>query len=163
MIIKPIEEKDRNQVNLVIKGEWGSLDIVTRGKVHDVTTLPGFVAYKGKRLVGLILFNIHQAGEQKECEIISLNSFKERSGIGSKLIQEVTRYASALACRRIWLITTNDNVHALRFYQKRGFRIKNIYIGAIGQSREIKPEIPLIGMHGIPIRDEIELEIKLPG
>jgi ribosomal protein S18 acetylase RimI-like enzyme len=163
--ITPIQIYHRDMVNLIIKDEWGSLEIVTRGKVHNAGELPGFIAHKDKveELLGIITFNIPQVNDHAECEIVTLNSFREGSGIGSALIQEVTRYASAHACRRIWLITTNDNVHALRFYQKRGFKIKDIYVDAIKQSREIKPEIPLIGMHGIPIRDEIELEVKLPG
>lgn len=59
---------------------------------------------------------------------------------------------------RIWLITTNDNLNALGFYQKRGFRIKAVYPGAVDEARRIKPEIPLAASNGIPIRDEIELE-----
>ncbi len=160
--ISPIEDKNRNRVNTLIKKEWGSINVVSRGKVHNVSELPGFIAFIGEELVGIITFKIYE-GKQPDCEIVTINSFKEQSGVGSSLIQEVVRHASAHACKRIWLITTNDNLQALRFYQRRGFRIKNIHIGAIEKSREIKPEIPLIGKNGIPIRDEIELELKLIG
>jgi hypothetical protein len=59
------------------------------------------------------------------------------------------------------LITTNDNLHALGFYQKRGFRLVAVHSNALAASRKIKPSIPDFGMHGIPLRDEIELEILL--
>ena len=52
-------------------------------------------------------------------------------------------------------------MHALGFYQKRGFRLVAVHPGAVNESRKLKPEIPLIGNDGIPIRDEIELEIVL--
>jgi RimJ/RimL family protein N-acetyltransferase len=69
--------------------------------------------------------------------------------------------AEQAACQRIWLITTNDNMPALRFYQKRGFRLVAVHQNALDYSRTLKPEIPLIGLEGIPLRDEIELEIIL--
>jgi GNAT superfamily N-acetyltransferase len=64
-------------------------------------------------------------------------------------------------CERVFLATTNDNLHALRFYQKRGFELVAVHRGAVNESRKIKPGIPLIGNDGIPIRDEIELEMNL--
>jgi ribosomal protein S18 acetylase RimI-like enzyme len=73
----------------------------------------------------------------------------------------VSNAAKTQGCHRLWLITTNDNTHALRFYQRRGFRIVAIHVGAIDESRRLKPEISAVGLDGIPIRDEIELEIAL--
>ena len=62
--------------------------------------------------------------------------------------------------RRLWLITTNDNVDALRFYQRRGFRLVRVHAGAVDRSRAaLKPGIPEAGDHGIPLRDELELEM----
>lgn len=80
-------------------------------------------------------------------------------GAGTALIEEVERIALNAGCRRLWLITTNDNIEGLRFYQRRGFRLVELHAGAVDRSREsLKPEIPAIGEHGIPIRDELELE-----
>jgi len=95
------------------------------------------------------------------CEIVTLDSLIEDRGIGTGLIEAVSTAASAVGCRRLWLITTNDNLHALGFYQKRGFRLAAVHPGAVDAARKLKPEIPLIGNDGIPIRDEIELEIVL--
>jgi ribosomal protein S18 acetylase RimI-like enzyme len=73
----------------------------------------------------------------------------------------VKKSATLKGCRRLWLITTNDNTDALRFYQKHGFMLVAVHRNAIEESRKLKPEIPLIGNNNIPIRDEIELEMML--
>ena len=82
-------------------------------------------------------------------------------GIGSKLIVQAIEEARARGCKRLFLITTNDNLNALGFYQRRGFEIASIYRGAVNESRKTKPGIPLVGYNNIPLRDEIELEIVL--
>ena len=76
-------------------------------------------------------------------------------------IEAVKEVACKAGCRRLWLITTNDNLNALRFYQKRGFALVAVHRNALEISRKFKPEIPLIGADGIPLRDEIELEMIL--
>ena len=99
--------------------------------------------------------------EGNACEIVTLNSLVEGRGIGTALVQAVREVAVNAGCKRLWLITTNDNLTALRFWQKRGFWLVRVHRNAIADSRRLKPEIPLTGEHGIPIRDEIELEIVL--
>ena len=95
----------------------------------------------------------------EECEITSLDSLYEGKGIGTALINEVLQEAKEKKSRRVFLITTNDNLHALGFYQRRGFELVAVHRGAVNESRKIKPSIPLIGENNIPLRDEIELEI----
>ena len=97
----------------------------------------------------------------RECEVITLNSLRAEIGVGSSLLGAAREAARAASCRRIWLITTNDNLAALKFYQKRGWRLAAIHRDALEESRRLKPEIPRVGIDGIPLRDEIELEIPL--
>lgn len=87
--------------------------------------------------------------------------FIERRGVGSALLEGIARLAREYQCQRLWLITTNDNVHALRFYQRRGLRLVALRPDSVAQARDLKPEIPAIGLEGIPIRDELELELAL--
>ena len=94
-------------------------------------------------------------------EILSLDSLREKNGIGTALINKVIEVAKNKDCTRIKLITTNDNLSALRFYQKRGFEMARLYRNAVEESRIVKPQIPLTGEDGIPIRHEIELEMYL--
>lgn len=155
--IRPIKETDRQWIISLLTSEWGSVDIVTRGKKLDASSLPGFIAVVGDKPQGLITYNIGN----EECEIVSLNSLLERKGIGSRLIDAVKNVAKDKNCRRVWLIETNDNTKALRFYQKRGFHLIAVYPDALKESRKLKSEIPLVGNDGIPLRDELELEILL--
>ena len=136
---------------------WGGEEMIARGRIYRPEQLDGFVVEDGEAWIGLITFAIEDA----ECEVTSLDSLREGQGIGSKLLEQVMEEARAGGCKRLFLITSNDNLHALGFYQKRGFELVTIYRGAINETRKIKAGIPLIGYNNIPLRDEIELEIKL--
>ena len=155
--VRVVEEKDRKWVSQLINEEWASGRIVTRGNIHEIAQLPGFIAVYKKEKVGLLSYSL----ENEECEIITLNSLIENIGIGTSLIRSLESFMQSKNAKRIWAITTNDNLDALRFYQRKGFRIRAIYIDAINESRKLKPEIPLLGFYDIEIRDEIELEKKL--
>jgi len=97
-----------------------------------------------------------------ECELLTLHAGTRFTGVGSALVAGVRDAARRAGCARLWVVTTNDNVDALRFYQRRGFRLARLRPGAVDTSREtLKPEIPTTGDHGIPLRDEIELEMAL--
>jgi len=131
--------------------------IVSRGKVHSIEKLPGYIALMNGEIKGLITFNILE----DDCEIVSLDSKVENQGIGTKLIDLVVSAAKQQNCKRVWLITSNDNIRAIRFYQKRGFDMKAIRRDAITEARKMKPTIPMSGYDGIPIRHEIEFELLL--
>lgn len=155
--VTPLPAKHRRWANALIEDRWGSVKVVTRGRVHDTSRLPGFVAVRGDEPVGLATY--HMVGDQ--CEMVSLDSLDEGIGIGTALVRAVEGIARSSGCKRLWLITTNDNLAAVRFYQKRGLRIAAIHLDALEESRRLKPGIPITGIDGIPIRDEIELELKL--
>jgi len=96
------------------------------------------------------------------CEILTLHATRQWQGTGTALVAAVRSLAGEAGCRRLWLITTNDNVDALRFYQRRGFRLTALHSDAVTASRQsLKPEISETGAHGIPIRDELELSLLL--
>ena len=140
-----------------IQDQWGSNRVVSKGTMLYPAELEGFAAVRDEKIVGLATYRI----EGEECEVVTINSLTEGTGIGSLLLDAVKDEAVKTRCRRLWLITTNDNLSALRFYQKWGLRITAIYPNALERSRMLKPEIPLLGKEGIPIRDEIELEMIL--
>jgi GNAT superfamily N-acetyltransferase len=155
--IQPIDDRRRQWANRLLVQRWGSTNVVSRGVLHQADRLPGFVALLEGSLVGLVTY--HVSGE--ECEIVTLDSTFEGIGIGSALIQSVRQAAIEAGCRRLWLITTNDNLPALHFYQMRDFHLVAVYPNALERSRQLKPEIPMLGLDGTPLRDEIELEIML--
>lgn len=136
---------------------WGGEEMITRGNVYRPEQLEGFVIEDNDEWIGLITFTI----KDNELEVTSLDSLREGQGIGTTLINKVIEEARTKKCRRIFLITTNDNLNALGFYQRRGLELVKLYRGAINVSRKIKPGIPLIGYNNIPLRDELELEMIL--
>jgi len=154
ILIREITDADRQWVKSVFVDHWGSDFSVSKENVFYADKTPGFIAETGNEKIGLATYNI----SKKECEVVTLNSFLENNGVGTALLERVKQAAREQDCKRIWLITTNDNTHALRFYQKREFMIKAYYPNAMEKSRKIKPQIPFLGLDGIPIRDEIELE-----
>ncbi len=119
--------------------------------------LPGFVAHEHGEALGLATYTL----DGGECEIVTIDSLVEGRGVGSALLEAVAEAARRAGCRRVWLVTTNDNLPALRFYQKSGFVLASLRRNAVTSSRNLKPEIPQFGVDGIPIRDELELELEL--
>jgi ribosomal protein S18 acetylase RimI-like enzyme len=113
--VKPITPDDRESVKRLLLDCWGSIDVVSRGRLHHAEQLPGFIAYANTTLAGVITYRL----EDDRCEIVTLNSLRERLGIGTALIDEVKKKAIEAGCHRLWLITTNDNTDALRFYQRK--------------------------------------------
>lgn len=155
--IRPVERTDRNWIAQFLDKQWGSTRIVSRGQVYLGHLLDGFIAEKDEEPVGLVTYRI----DGPACEIVTINSLVQGQGIGTALLEAVKQTALEAGCRRLWLITTNDNMPALRYYQKRGFHLVAIYPNALEASRRLKPEIPLFGLDNIPLRDEIELELTL--
>lgn len=157
MEIKAISSENREQINDFISSHWFSTVMVVRGDLVDMTILDGFVTYEGEKIIGLATYRIYGT----ECEIMSLDSLVERQGIGTTLVNKVIEIAKEIKCTKIKLITTNDNINALRFYQKLGFDMAKLYRNALDISRRLKPTIPLLGEFDIPLKHEIEFEMDL--
>ena len=155
--IRQSTESDREWIIEVLVDNWASNVIVTRGIAYEADRLPGIIAEKGGVRVGLLTYKI----KNHELEVVTMNALDEGKGIGTRLLNEVKAIARKNKCRRIWIITTNDNVDAIRFYQKRGFEIAAFHRYAAEEARKLKPQLPFVGMYGIPIRDEIEMEMNL--
>jgi ribosomal protein S18 acetylase RimI-like enzyme len=155
--LRRLTQSDLPRLRQFWKENWGDEFVMAHGVIYHPDTLDGFVAFDGDEWIGEITY--HFSGNN--CEIVSIDSLREGQGIGTALIEAVVKEARAKGCQRIFLITTNDNLKALGFYQKRGFELVAVHRGAVNESRKAKPSIPLIGNDGIPLRDEIELEMKL--
>lgn len=152
-----ITREDQARLRKFWVERWGDETIVAHGVVYRVDTMDGFLALEGREIVGLITL----AHSDQGCEIVSIDSVQEQKGVGTGLIEAVIREAREKGCKRLYLITTNDNLPALGFFQKRGFELVAVHRGAVNESRKIKLSIPLTGHDGIPMRDEIELEMNL--
>ncbi len=155
--IRAIEPDDRERVETALKKAWGTVRVVSRGKLWNPLELPGFVAELQGELVGLVTYR----HEDHATEIVTLDSFAEGEGIGTALLQAVAAVARDEGKTYLWLITTNDNIPAIRFYQRRGWDMVALHHGALARSRKLKPEIPSHGLDGVPIDHEIEFRLAL--
>jgi ribosomal protein S18 acetylase RimI-like enzyme len=155
--IEPIGPQHRSQSAELLVEQFGTSQMVSRGELWDARDHPGFLALDERGPVGVVTYRI----QGDACEITTLCSRDRGRGAGSALIAAVQEVARSTGCRRLWLVTTNDNLPALRFYQKRGFHLVAVYPNALEEYRRLKPQIPHVGLDGIPLRDEIELEIRL--
>lgn len=152
-----ISSLNRNLVDEFIEQHWCTTTMIIRGKEIDMTKTEGFYFSKGEDIIGLITYIVYE----NILEVTSLDSLQENQGIGSKLLDAVIYEAKNRRLQKIVLITTNDNINAIRFYQKRGFDMVRLYHNALNISRKMKPEIPLIGENSIPLRHEIEFELSI--
>jgi ribosomal protein S18 acetylase RimI-like enzyme len=157
MEIRALADADREWVERLIVERWGTEGVVGRGRVWHPAGLPGFAAFEDGRCVGLVTYEL--SGDA--CEIVTIDALEEARGIGSALLEAVVEAARESGCARVQLLTTNNNLRALAFYQKRGFRLVGLVPGAIDEERRLKPSIPLVDSAGLPIRDELHLELSL--
>lgn len=150
MQVLRLDEQHRPQINQLLVEGWSGPIIVSRGVAHDTSNMDGFVALSDGMLAGYVLFNVVGA----DCEVIVLQSIENNCGYGTALLNSVERIACERGCSRMWLVTTNDNTHALRFYQRYGFDLTAVYINALDKARLLKPSIPLVGDNDIPLKHE---------
>ena len=153
VLVRPLVEGDREHVRRLLLERWGSPRMAAHGALYEPATLDGFVAEDPEtgELLGLLTYHL----TDDACEIVTIDALVEGRGVGTALVDA----AAALGRVRLWAITTNENVRALEWYRRRGFRIVAVHAGAVDRAREtLKPEIPLTAPDGTPIRDEIELE-----
>lgn len=147
-----IEMTNREIVDEFIMKQWYSTKMILRGKEIDMTKAEGFYVLENDTIIGLVTYIEYN----NILEILSLDSLKENNGIGTGLFNAAVEEAMKRKCKKVVLITTNDNINAIKFYQKRGFDLTKLYHNALEKSRKLKPEIPLIGENGIPLRHELE-------
>jgi len=151
---------DEVTLERLLDAELGGREQARLGEMHDVLALPGFCAWLGDRIHGVATYALR--GDRAELAAIAVSVDHRFAGIGSALIEAVASTVAAKGGRELWLVTTNDNVDALRLYQRRGFHLSALHARAIDRARESKPTIPLLGRYGIPMRDELILVRPLP-
>lgn len=158
MTVRPVEAGDLDEVTRVLTDSWGGRTVVAHGEEVDAGALPGFIAHENGELAGLITYRM----TEERWEIITIDAVIPGRGVAAKLLDNVANKAKAAGVRSLWLVTTNDNTHALRFHQRYGFDLVALHRFAIDAARAIKPGIPATA-DGIPIRHELELQLDLPG
>jgi GNAT superfamily N-acetyltransferase len=156
--VRAVVDADRSWIRDFVRERWGDETVVAHGVVFRPAVLPGVVVRDGTGdAVGLLTYVI----DGDACEVVTIDAVVEGCGYGSLLLETVSDIARGAGCSRLRLTTTNDNERALGFYRSNGFRIAAVRDGAVEASRKLKPSIPLVNEHGVPIRDEIDMEYRL--
>jgi GNAT superfamily N-acetyltransferase len=158
-MIRAVDRGDLTFVREECERHWGGPQIWSLGRMFRADELPGFVAMLDGQRAGLVTYSVTPGGYQ--CEIVTLSARVERRGVGRLLLETAVEAARGAGCARVYLTTTNDNITALGFYQKRGWRLAALHKGLVDAARARAPSIPTVAPNGIPIRDEIELELWL--
>jgi GNAT superfamily N-acetyltransferase len=152
-LVRPVTLADADTVRELLVASWGGTTVAAHGALFDAAMLPGLLAERDGQPVGVLTYRI----EGGSLEVVTIDAQPAGGGVGTALLAAAAEVARAAGCARLWLVTTNDNLDALRFYQRRGLRIAGVEPGAVARSRALKPGIPLVGAYGIPLRDEITL------
>jgi GNAT superfamily N-acetyltransferase len=155
--VRPLDDADRAWAEQVLRELTAGPRMVSRGRLSDSRELPGLVAEHEGRPVGLLAYEMVGG----ECEVVFVGAVEQGIGAGRALLDELVRRAADAGCTRAWLVTTNDNTPAIRFYQRHGWDLVALHRDAVKESRRLKPEIPERGADDIPIRHELEFERRL--
>jgi GNAT superfamily N-acetyltransferase len=156
--VRAREDSDDEKVGRFL-ADRHSLRVARLGVVERPLDHPALLAESdGGELAGVLTYVLGG----RDCEILTLHAARQWGGVGTALVEALEQLAAERGCRGLWVLTTNDNVDALRFYQRRGFRLAALNPRAVDGARAtLKPEIPLIGAYGIPLRDELVLDKRL--
>lgn len=155
--VRTSEASDRDVLAGILIASWGDTTVAVHGELYDAVDLPALLAEQDGRVVGLLTYKVSDRG----LEVVSLDAVVRRVGVGSVLLAGAVEVARQAGIRRVWLVTTNDNLDALRFYQRRGMRIVGVAPGAVDAARALKPSIPTVGDYGIALHDELAMELRL--
>ena len=152
-----IRDGDREEVARFIEQHWQGRVVMSSGKAYYPHQEQGFFERRGGEIVGLLTYHV----DEQCMEILTLNSTVEGQGIGSMLMLSAIDSARELGCKKIWLTTTNDRLRVVDFHQRLGFRLTKVKLGVVDEARKVKPQIPLAGERGVPIRDELVMELEI--
>jgi len=157
MKIRQKTSKDSSTIKKFMIENWGGRMLFIRGKEYYPENMEGFLAEENNKIIGFLIYE----NQGNKYEIIVFEVFEKFKGIGTLLLNALKKLVKDKNLTKLVVMTTNDDLDALRFYQRRGFKICGININAIEKSRKFKPSIPMTGDYNIPIRDEIYLEMEI--
>lgn len=156
--IRPKTDADSDFIVSELRKHWHSTKIWSIGNVFDADQIPALIAWHNGQRIGLLTYQLHIGGAQ--LEVVTLSATDRRQGAGTALLRHIAALAQRHGCFRVFLTTTNDNLNAIGFYQKRGWTMVRYHVGSMNIARLLKPTIPLIGENNIPLKDELEFELS---
>ena len=152
------EVQDKSAFLTLMMRHWGSHRMMIGLRVYDCAELPllGLFSAKGEPLAVA-----SWAMDGEIAVLCALHALSPGQGAAIELLDAVKAAAKAKGATRLRAMLTNDNLPAMGFYQKQGFRFSGLYVEAIDHYRSVIPTIIRTGHQDIPVRDALELEIAL--
>jgi ribosomal protein S18 acetylase RimI-like enzyme len=158
VLVRALGDRDVAWKQEALRRVWGSTSVARLGELVDAMPLDGFVAIDDTgEPVGLLTYALRG----NELEVVTIHADRPGGGVGRALMDAARKRADDVGARRLWLVTTNDNIRALAFYQRWGMDVAALHRDMIARSRAVKPKIPTTGEGGVPLRHELELELLL--
>jgi GNAT superfamily N-acetyltransferase len=155
VLVREATDEDRAAARGLFERDFGRTKVVAFGETLDIDEMPALVAELTDGLSGALAYRQH--GEALHVVALATDPMWQRSGVGGYLVAEAEMFARRLGLHSVIVATTNDNLPALYFYQRRGYRITDLAPASMLAHTESERR----GFAGIPVRDEIRLEKKL--
>jgi ribosomal protein S18 acetylase RimI-like enzyme len=156
VIVREGTPADQEGAMALFRRDFGHTQIVAFGEVAALESAPVLVATMKGELAGALAYR--DRPDALQIVALATDPMWQRTGVGGHLVAEAEAAARTRGLGRVVLATTNDNLPALSFYQRRDYYITEVIPGAILQHLKGKNAV---GFGGIPIRDEIRLQKDL--
>lgn len=137
---------------------WGGEPLISGRRQYVLADVEGLAWRSGEgELAGLVTWCV----EGEDAEIVSIHAETPGSHVGGRLLDAAEEELRRRGVHTAFVTTTNDNLRALAFYVRRGYRLVRLHLGAMDRVRRAKPGVSAVGADGIPLRDMWELEKPL--
>jgi ribosomal protein S18 acetylase RimI-like enzyme len=120
----------------------------------EADALPAYVAADDGNIVGAASYRCVDS----VLNLVMLNVLPQWRGRGvvTELVTAVLQEARAQGIERVFATVTNDDLPGLGLYQRLGFTITGVLVDRLTGKGRVES-----GFDGIPVRDEIQLELRL--
>ncbi len=136
---------------------WG-LPVVSLDREYQPTDVEGLVYRDGDGAPqGLVTWYV----DGDRAEIVTVDAFEQGRHVGGRLLNGAEEEMRRRGAKRATIMTTNDNLRAIAFYVRHGYRIVAVHLDAMDRVRQLKPEVPKTGHDDLPLQDVIELVKQL--
>ena len=155
VLVREATDADRSAARELFRRDFGRTQIVAFGEVIDIDAMPALVAVMNTEPSGALAYRL--LGDALHIVALATDPMWQRSGVGAYLLAEAELLARRLNLMRLVVATTNDNLPALYFYQRRGYRLTEL----VPNSVVAHTHQEIAGFAGILVRDEVRLEKRL--
>lgn len=152
VLVREATDDDRLAARELFNQDFGRTKIVAFGEVMDIDQIPALVAIRHSSPSGALAYRL--LGDALHIVALATDPMWQRSGVGACLLAEAELLARRLKLSRLLVATSNDNLPALYFYQRRGYRLTALVPNSVAEHTHQQ----VAGFAGIPVTDEIRLE-----